>query len=188
MLVFVVRYGESETNQKWLWTGWLNVKLTDKGREDAKKVGKFLKKVSFDKVYTSDLIRAIETAETAIPNCSYEKTELLREINVGKIANNPLSVLTPEERLYASKNGYGAYEGETKSEFQKRVLQFIKYLEQLNCENVAVFSHAGWMREMSDLILETQLPRQKICCNNCAVAVFEYNGAAWRLHSWSNLL
>lgn len=31
MKLYIVRHGESETNRKGLWTGWLDVALTDKG-------------------------------------------------------------------------------------------------------------------------------------------------------------
>ena len=50
MKVWVVRHGESETNRDGLWTGWLDVELTEKGREDAAKAGKILAGTSFDKI------------------------------------------------------------------------------------------------------------------------------------------
>ena len=55
MYVYVIRHGESETNKAKKWTGWLDVHLTDKGKDDAKKAGNFLKRISFDKIlYLSD--------------------------------------------------------------------------------------------------------------------------------------
>ena len=79
------------------WTGWLDVHLADKGKDDAKKAGDFLKRISFDKIYSSDLIRARETAEIAIPGCRYEISELLREINVGSLAFQPFGSSTSEQ-------------------------------------------------------------------------------------------
>ena len=43
MRVYVIRHGESETNKAKKWTGWLDVHLTDKGKDDANKAGNFLK-------------------------------------------------------------------------------------------------------------------------------------------------
>jgi 2,3-bisphosphoglycerate-dependent phosphoglycerate mutase len=97
MRIYVVRHGESETNLQKRWTGWMDVQLTDKGREDARKAGEFLKGITFDKIYTSDLTRAIETAKIALPGCRYETTPLLREINVGKLENTPIGDLTGEQ-------------------------------------------------------------------------------------------
>ena len=67
MFVYVIRHGESETNLSKKWTGWLDVQLTEKGYEDAKKAAGYLKGISFDKIYTSDLMRAKQTAQTAFP-------------------------------------------------------------------------------------------------------------------------
>lgn len=187
MRVYVIRHGESETNKEKKWTGWIDVHLTDKGKDDAKIAGDFLKRISFDKIYSSDLVRAKETAEITIPGCQYEISELLREINVGSLAGKPISVITDEQRSDIAKNSYIAFGGESKKEFEGRVVAFMEKLEDLNCENVAVFSHAGWLRKMLDIVMGIDIPRNKVCCNNCTVAVFEYTGELWRIHSWINM-
>ena len=186
MRLYVVRHGESETNQSKRWTGWLDVHLTANGKADAQKVSEFLKGVSFDKIYTSDLSCAIETAEIAITNCHYEKTRLLREINVGSLSNLPISVLSDSQRLQVFQNGYADFDGETKEELYKRILQFRKKLETLNYETVAAFTHAGWMSGLLDTVVEACLQRKHICCDNCAIAIFEFQNEIWRLHSWIN--
>ena len=66
MKLYVIRHGQSEGNIRGVFSGWLQHNLTEKGREDARKAGRIIEKVKFDKVYTSDLNRAIETAKTAI--------------------------------------------------------------------------------------------------------------------------
>ena len=187
MKVYVVRHGQSETNLSGHWTGWLDVALTDQGRADAKKAGKVLEGIAFDKVFSSDLIRAKETAETALPGCSYETSPLLREVNVGNIAGKPLNILTDAQRATIAKIGYAELEGESKEEFQARIGRFIKVLEGLDCENVAVFSHRGWLLGMLDQILEISVPRKHIFCGNCAVLVYEFDGKNWRLYNWINV-
>lgn len=59
----LVRHGESEWNKLNLFTGWTDVELSDKGREEAKNAGKLLKAegYDFDVCYTSYLKRAIHT-------------------------------------------------------------------------------------------------------------------------------
>ena len=61
MRVYVVRHGESETNKIHYMTGWLDVSLTEKGREDALFARSVLEGVEFDKIYSSDLVRALQT-------------------------------------------------------------------------------------------------------------------------------
>lgn len=59
----LVRHGESEWNRLNLFTGWTDVDLSDKGREEARQGGKLLKKegFDFDICFTSYLRRAIHT-------------------------------------------------------------------------------------------------------------------------------
>ncbi len=59
----LVRHGESEWNKLNLFTGWTDVELSEKGREEAKSAGKLLKEegYDFDVCYTSYLKRAIHT-------------------------------------------------------------------------------------------------------------------------------
>ncbi|PIQ84999.1 MAG: 2,3-bisphosphoglycerate-dependent phosphoglycerate mutase [Candidatus Omnitrophica bacterium CG11_big_fil_rev_8_21_14_0_20_45_26] len=57
----LVRHGQSQWNLENKFTGWVDVELTDLGREEARKAGDKLKDIKFDKAYTSDLKRAQET-------------------------------------------------------------------------------------------------------------------------------
>lgn len=57
----LVRHGESEWNAKSLWTGWTDVDLSEKGREQARSAGGIIKDLSFDVCFTSALKRAQQT-------------------------------------------------------------------------------------------------------------------------------
>ena len=63
MKLVLVRHGESEWNKLNLFTGWMDVDLSEKGHEEAKNAGKLLKEegYDFDVCYTSYLKRAIHT-------------------------------------------------------------------------------------------------------------------------------
>ena len=60
----LLRHGESEWNAKNLFTGWVDVDLTDKGRAEGARAGQQLKDAGIlpDIVHTSLLRRAISTA------------------------------------------------------------------------------------------------------------------------------
>ncbi len=66
--IVLLRHGESDWNRKNLFTGWTDVDLTDKGREEAKTAGQLLKEAGFvfDLAYTSVLKRAINTLHIAL--------------------------------------------------------------------------------------------------------------------------
>ena len=63
----LLRHGESTWNKENRFTGWTDVDLTDKGREEARTAGQLLKAegFTFDLVFTSVLKRAIRTANIA---------------------------------------------------------------------------------------------------------------------------
>ena len=65
MKLVLIRHGESEWNKLNLFTGWTDVDLTEKGREEAKSAGRLLKEngFDFDICYTSYLKRAIHTLQ-----------------------------------------------------------------------------------------------------------------------------
>ena len=61
----LVRHGLSSFNVRGLIQGRTDDSiLTDEGYEQARKAGKALSKINFDKIYSSPLVRAAETAKT----------------------------------------------------------------------------------------------------------------------------
>jgi 2,3-bisphosphoglycerate-dependent phosphoglycerate mutase len=66
--LILLRHGESEWNAKNLFTGWVDVALTTKGAEEARRGGELLKARDLlpDVLHTSVLRRAIRTAEIAL--------------------------------------------------------------------------------------------------------------------------
>lgn len=64
----LLRHGNSEWNQLNLFTGWVDVDLSDQGREEAKRAGELLAEsgIQPDVLFTSVLRRAINTAHIAL--------------------------------------------------------------------------------------------------------------------------
>ena len=67
----LLRHGESEWNAKNLFTGWVDVALSDKGTAEAARGGRLLAEAGVlpDVVHTSVLRRAITTANLALDGC-----------------------------------------------------------------------------------------------------------------------
>lgn len=66
--LILLRHGQSEWNEKNLFTGWVDVRLTEKGRQEAHNAGKQLVEAGMvpDVLHTSVLSRAIQTANMAL--------------------------------------------------------------------------------------------------------------------------
>ncbi len=81
----LVRHGQSQWNLENRFTGWVDVPLSPKGREEAASAGKKLRDVRFDAMYVSHLMRAIQTlhyillelSDTRIPIVYHEEKRIL---------------------------------------------------------------------------------------------------------------
>ena len=97
-LVFI-RHGQSEWNLKNLFTGWVDVNLSEKGEQEAKEAGRKLKEASieFDQAYTSVLTRAIKTLHFALEESG--------------------QLWVPETKTWRlNERHYGALQGQNKAE------------------------------------------------------------------------
>ena len=67
----LLRHGESEWNAKNLFTGWVDVRLSDKGEAEARRGGAMLAERGLlpDVLHTSLLRRAIHTSQLALDSC-----------------------------------------------------------------------------------------------------------------------
>jgi len=88
----IFRHGQSVWNLENKFTGWVDVELTEKGIDEAKKAGEKLKGLHFDLAYASDLKRAQNTLTLAL--------EVAGQPNVPTVYNKALN-----ERMYGDLQG-----------------------------------------------------------------------------------
>ena len=75
----LVRHGQSLWNLENRFTGWVDVPLTPKGREEAKRAGERLKGMRFDVAYTSVLSRAEETLRIILETMGVNGLPVIRD-------------------------------------------------------------------------------------------------------------
>jgi len=70
--LILLRHGESEWNAKDLFTGWVDVGLTEKGLAEGARAGELLRERDLlpDVVHTSVLVRAIRTVDVGLDRCA----------------------------------------------------------------------------------------------------------------------
>ena len=89
--LIAIRHGQSIWNAENRFTGWVDIDLSEKGKEEAKKSGELLKKLNlnFDICFTSYLKRAINTLEIVLEvlgkNNEYRKAWELNERHYGAL-------------------------------------------------------------------------------------------------------
>ncbi len=75
----LVRHGESQWNLENRFTGWIDVGLTDKGREEARRAGARIRHIHFDKAYTSVLVRAAESLDIVLEVLGQRDVPIVRD-------------------------------------------------------------------------------------------------------------
>ncbi|MCU0849658.1 MAG: 2,3-bisphosphoglycerate-dependent phosphoglycerate mutase [Candidatus Thermoplasmatota archaeon] len=76
-ILVLVRHGQSQWNLENRFTGWVDVPLSVKGREEATQAGKKLKDIRFDTIYVSHLLRAIQTMHYILLELPDERIPIL---------------------------------------------------------------------------------------------------------------
>ncbi len=78
-ILVLLRHGESQWNLENRFTGWVDVPLTEKGREEARRAAERLRDIRFDKAYTSVLQRATETLDIGLRVLSQTDLPIVRD-------------------------------------------------------------------------------------------------------------
>src|SRR5258706_7946798 len=89
-ILVLVRHGESQWNLENRFTGWVDVPLSEKGREEARQAGEKLRDKHFDKGFTSVLQRAIVTMDIILEvigqkDLPIERNQALNEFHYGDL-------------------------------------------------------------------------------------------------------
>ena len=103
--LYIVRHGETKWNVEKRFQGQTDSDLTEKGKEKVGKTGEELKNILFDAVYTSELGRAVKSAEIILSKNINKKNRLqklteLNEVYFGKwqgLSYNEIFEKYPEE-------------------------------------------------------------------------------------------
>jgi 2,3-bisphosphoglycerate-dependent phosphoglycerate mutase len=75
----IVRHGQSLWNLENRFTGWVDVPLTEQGREEARLAGERLRGVHFDVAYTSRLSRAEDTLRIIVDTAGFADLPVIRD-------------------------------------------------------------------------------------------------------------
>lgn len=85
-MIYLVRHGEAEGNRDRRFIGQLDVPLSDLGHRQANLVGERLARLGIERIVSSDLVRATDTAAplATATGLDIEQSESLREVDNGE--------------------------------------------------------------------------------------------------------
>jgi len=83
--LILLRHGQSEWNKKNLFTGWIDIPLSQEGVEEALNAGRIIQDIPIDLIYTSTLIRGIMTAMLVMTLHYSKKVPVILHPGEGKL-------------------------------------------------------------------------------------------------------
>lgn len=162
-ILVLVRHGQSEWNRKNLFTGWKDPGLTERGIEEGRAAGRALASqgYSFDRAFTSNLVRAQHTlklilAEIGGTDLEVTRDEALNERDYGDLSGldkDDARAKWGEEQVYIWRRSYDVRPpgGESLKDTVARVLPY--YIRTilpavLDGERVIVAAHGNSLRSL----------------------------------------
>lgn len=180
--LLLIRHGETDYNLNRRYCGFSNPPLNAFGISQAETLAKQLKDFDVAGVYSSDLLRATQTAEILFPKHQIKTMPGLREYNFGIFEN-----LTYEEIIKAHPKLYRAWinspssvllpGGEGFEEFKKRVYSALSVIISLNRnKTIAVVTHSGPIRLILCKALDRGLEKfWEVGPGNATFSLIEYS-------------
>jgi probable phosphoglycerate mutase len=162
--LWMVRHGESLANTGGKLSGWSDVPLSERGEEQALALKPLLEGRDFDRVWSSDLARALTTARLAFGEPAAD--ERLREMNFGRLEGRRWDEIDETDRdAIMEFVDYRAPGGESIADLRGRVLDWVGDLPD---GRHLVFSHGGVIRMLTGTIGHDRFLR------NGALVVVDY--------------
>ncbi len=161
-MFYAIRHGETDNNKKGIVQGaGTNSSLNKTGEQQAKDLSKKLLNLNIDIIYSSDMIRSIQTTE--IINELLQRhvfyTPLLRETHYGEIEGMVSLEVDTDERYkhiceqVDDKNNPARHDvcfpgGETRNIVAKRLLTCLSHINHEG-KNVLLSTHGGLLRSFA---------------------------------------
>lgn len=179
MKFYLVRHGQSEGNLKRFYCGHTDVELTETGIIQAKNMAKYFENIEIEKIYSSPLKRAYNTAMeiSKVKNIDITVNNLLMERNFGIFEGmswEEIEYTYPDEakKFLEQDAKYNFLNGESWDELLKRVS---KVLDNITDKSVLV-THGLFIRSL--LIYLNIIDFKSIWevpIHNCSVVCIENN-------------
>ena len=171
-ILVLFRHGQSVWNLENKFTGWVDVDLTDQGREEAKKAGDKLKGMHFDYAYSSELKRAQETLQIAldeagIKNVPTKYNKALNERMYGDLQGlNKAETAKKfgEEQVHIWRRSYDVAppNGESLKDTAARVIPYFEkeiVPKLIEGKNIVIAAHGNSLRALI-MFLEKMTPEE----------------------------
>ena len=178
--LILIRHGQSEWNEKNLFTGWKNPGLTTKGKDEAENAGILIKNlnIKFDYLFTSVLDRAKQTGSIILNKIDQANIDIKEDKSLNERFYGDLQGLNKDQcrekwgdkqvQIWRRSYDIGPPGGESLKETGERVLPyFIENIKPflLDGKNIIIAAHGNSLRSLIkylDNISDTDIVKLEI--------------------------
>lgn len=206
MKFYFIRHGKTLWNLEGRFQGASgDSPLLEKSIETLKQLGQYLQKIPFDVIYSSDLPRAVTSAQIIQSqlkvSCPLRETSLLREWQLGKLEGAKFATLEAiyPEQLKAFRTNLAKFDStmfgaESVYQTTQRTINFVKSLQDQDFEHVLIVGHGANLTASIRTLLgyDTPLLRKDGGLANASVTIVEtedfknFNLLEWNDTSYQN--
>jgi probable phosphoglycerate mutase len=140
-MIYIVRHGQTDWNLEGRYAGRKDIPLNDKGIEQANIIKEELKSIKFDKVFSSPLSRAYQTAKIICDNEIIIDDRIIERSNGDLEGKLKTEVIMEVDFNDPNEKNYNI---ESIIDFRKRITSFFDEITSLyKDENILIVTHAG---------------------------------------------
>jgi broad specificity phosphatase PhoE len=187
--VIFIRTGETDWNRHGRWQGWVAVPLNEHGKQQAAALAKFIRNMGVSAIYSSDLKRALDTAEPIARELGFTPIidERLRERSVGLfqgLTMDEIHAWYPKDyaRLQADRENYVIPGGESRFDVRERMVEaFHEIMSHEKGETVAVVSHTTTILTLLNELIPGYDPTGMELGNTSVTTILRHEDGEWEL-------
>jgi len=178
--IVLIRHGATDYNDRDLMQGHIDLPLSERGVKQAEALKDKLGNETFDIIYHSPLLRAIQTADIVnkIHKLEYKEIKCFKEINIGEWEGEKFSeVFTKHNdiyKLWIADARTRIPGGESYVDVQNRVREGIVEILNSEYKDILIFGHAAVNRGiLGNLLNMSPDLSRRFRLNNCSYSTFK---------------
>lgn len=187
--VIFIRPGETDWNHHVRWQGWVAVPLNEHGRRQAQRLANFIRNIGMTALYTSDLKRAVETADLLAEKLGFAPIpdERLRERNIGAwqgLTPDEMKRWYPEDyaRLVSDPETFRVPGGESRRDVRERMRAAFKdIVKQAHGETIGIISHTTAIHSLLSEIIPGGFANPVPVSNSSVTTIVLGEDGLWQL-------
>jgi uncharacterized phosphatase len=184
MRIYLVRHGQTNYNLKRLVQGRIDEPLNKTGIKQAKQTGQLIKQLNFkfDKIVSSPLSRAFETAYLIAKKNNYKDNIILDNLLVERDFGQYELTEIKESFPIVMQDGFNENGFEDTETLKKRIKSAISNLYLNHSDQTLILTvHAHVIRTIYVLMDENKYTYTNFYLGNCSIHVFDFDGDNFNL-------